>query len=98
MKVPQYIYSVNYDDLQRYLALFIQQCQADLSENGWQIPVLTNAQRDIIIDSTFMPVMRFGTLWANSDIGKLQFITAQAIPDGLPGGPANATYETIMSA
>lgn len=100
MIVPQYIYG-GIEDLQRYFALLIQQCQSDLSNNGWQVPPLTNAEVAVITSSTFQPVMRPGTLWFNPDEapdGKLQFITVQAIPAGQPGGPANASIETIMSA
>lgn len=101
MKIPQYLYSASYEDLQRYMALLIQQMQSDLSDNGWQVPQLTAAQivnvtRGIPIPnvaSFFQPVLRPGTLWFNTDISKLQFITVQAVPN-----ISNATIETITSA
>lgn len=99
MKVPQYLYATN-EELQRFLSLLVQQMQSDLSDNGWQVPVLSQEQIDMITSSVFLPVMRRGTLWFNTDEmpnGKLQFITEQAIPHGMPGGPLTATYETITS-
>lgn len=98
MKVPQWIYTASLEELQRYMALLVQQMQSDLSDNGWQPPQLNNAMVAAIADSTFQPVMRVGTNWVNTDINKLQFITVKAIPAGLPGGPANASIETITSA
>jgi len=99
LNVPQYLYGDNLD-IQRYMALLVQQIQSDLSDNGWQVPELTQTEVDFVTNSTFLPVMRPGTLWFNSSEapnGKLQFITIQAIPAAF-GGPVNATYETIMSA
>lgn len=98
MKIPQWIYTASVEEQQRYMALLVQQMQSDLSDNGWQPPQLNNAMVAAITDSTFQPVMRVGTNWMNTQIGKLQFISVQAIPAGQPGGPANATVETIMSA
>ena len=101
MNVPQYLYGTN-DDIQRYFALLVQAMQLALSDNGWTIPNLTAAQVALVISSTFLPVMPIGTIWLNKSLaapnGKLQFITVQAIPAGQPGGPANATIETITSA
>jgi hypothetical protein len=65
-----------------------------LSNNGWTLPQLTNADVAIITSYTFERVMPFGTQWANSDVGKMQFITIPADPDTL----TNATIETITSA
>lgn len=96
MNIPQYIYGSN-DELQRYFALLIQAMQGALSNNGWTIPPLTNAQVTIITNGTifpyFDPVMPEFTIWGNTTIGKLQFITIPAVP-----GISNATIETITSA
>jgi hypothetical protein len=97
MKIPQWIYTANIEEQQRFMALLVQQMQADLSDNGWQFPQLNNAMVGAITDSAFLPVMRVGTSWINTDTGKLQFISVQAIPAGLPGGPVDATVETITS-
>jgi len=100
MNIPQYLYSTT-EEQQRYFALLVQQMQMALSDNGFQIPELTAAEVAIVTNSVFLPVLRPGTLWFNSNEapnGKLQFITIQAIPAGQPGGPANATIETVMSA
>jgi hypothetical protein len=64
-----------------------------LSVNGWTLPPLTNAEVAIVTSYTFERVMPFGTQWANSDLGKMQFITIPADPDTL----TNATIETITS-
>lgn len=97
MKIPQYLYS-SIEDLQRFVALLVQQMQADLSDNGWQVPQLSQTNIDRIVSGgftfpAFLPVMRPGTLWFNTDIKKLQFITNQAIPSTL----TDATYETVTS-
>jgi hypothetical protein len=91
LKIPQFLYST-IEELQRFIALLVQQMQTALSDNGWQPPVLTNAMVAQITASTFLPVMQFGTFWANSDIGKLQFISAPAV-----AGISNATIQTITS-
>jgi len=96
MKVPQYIYGSN-EELQRYFALLVQSMQGSLSDNGWTVPQLTTPQVTIITNGTifpyFDPVMPMFTLWGNTTIGKLQFITIPAVP-----GVSNATIETITSA
>ena len=96
MMVPQYIYSTDYDDLQRYMALLVQQMQASLSDNGWTIPQQSNATIAIITNGTvvpyFEPVMPAGTIWFNTNLKKLQFITDKAIP-----GTSNAVIETVTS-
>src|SRR5277367_4407167 len=97
MNIPQYLYST-IEELQRYMALLVQALQTNLSNNGFILPPLTAAQVTMVTSSTFLPVMPPSTQWFNSTIGKMQFITVQAIPSGLPGGPANATIETITSA
>ncbi len=100
MIVPQFIYG-DINELQRYFALLVQQMQIALSDDGFTIPNLTQTEVNEIVDPGFDPVMPRGTLWFNVDEapnGKLQFITIQAIPDGFPGGPLTATYETITSA
>lgn len=96
MNVPQFIYGSN-DDLQRYFALLVQYMQVNLSNNGFVLPPHTNAQVTDITNSAFLPVLPPGTQWFNSDLKKMQFITDQAIPASLPGGPANATIETVTS-
>lgn len=100
MKVPQWLYAST-DEMQRVLALLIQQMQTNLSDNGFIPPTINNSMKNAITASTFEPVMPPGTFWFNPDEapnGKLQLITVQAIPAGLPGGPANAIVETVTSA
>lgn len=100
MNIPQYLYGEN-EDLQRYFALLVQQLQAGLSNNGWTIPQLNGTQVTLVTGAAFVPVLPPGTIWFNSSKppnGKLQFITIQAIPASLPGGPVAATIETITSA
>lgn len=96
MKIPQYLYGSN-EDLQRYFALLVQQLQIGLSDNGWQLPQLTTAQRNKIINGLvqpfFQPVLPPGTLWYNSSVNKLEFITASAVPN-----ISNATFETVTSS
>lgn len=104
MRVPQYLYADN-EEMQRVVALLLQQCQSDLSDNGWQVPQLS--ANDVIritsggvnpLIPAFLPVMRGGTLWFNTNLKKLQFITDKAIPDGQIGGPLDAVIETVTSA
>ena len=93
MNIPQYIYSTEYIDLQRFMALLLQQMQSDLSDNGWQVPQLSNAEVAIVTGQTFQPIMRPGTMWFNTDLAKMQFITVQAVLN-----TSAATIETITSA
>jgi hypothetical protein len=96
MNVPQYLYGSN-DELQRYFALLVQAMQGALSNNGWTVPQLTATEVTKVTNGTikpyFSPVMPMFTLWGNTTIGKLQFITVPAVP-----GVSNATIETITSA
>ncbi len=95
MKVPQYIYGT-IQELQRYFALAIQAMQSALSDNGWTIPQQTNATISIIINGTvvpyFEPVMPAGTIWFNTDVGKLQVLVTAAVP-----GTSNGVVQTITS-
>lgn len=99
MKVPQYLYSNN-EELQRVLALLIQQCQINLSDNGWCVPRLTtteiaNVTRGIAIPGLqpFLPVMPVGTIWYDTTINKLKVLTTAAVLDISDG-----VIETITSA
>jgi hypothetical protein len=78
------------EDYQRQLN---QSLLETLSNSGWTLPPLTNAEVATITSYTFERIMPFGTQWANSDIGKMQFITVPADPLTL----TNATIETINS-
>lgn len=65
-----------------------------LSNNGWTIPPLSAAEVAIVTSYTFERIMPVFTLWGNTDIGKLQFISVAANPLT----STNATIETINSA
>jgi hypothetical protein len=78
------------EDYQRQLN---QALLESLSNNGWTLPILSNALVAIVTSYTFPRVMPFGTLWANSTVGKLQFISVPANP----ATTTNATIETITS-
>jgi hypothetical protein len=93
MKLPQYLYGDN-DDIQRYFALLLQILSLGLSDNGWTIPQQSASNIGIITNWAFTPVMPAGTIWFNTDINKLEFITVPANPSTT----TNATTETITSA
>lgn len=62
MNIPLYLYS---EDFIKSQAFFIELCQTlldGLSDNGWTVPPITNADLNIIY-----PVMPDGTLWYVTD-------------------------------
>jgi len=79
------------EDYQRQLNQVLLE---SLSNNGWTLPNLTNAQVTLITSYTFERIMPVGTQWMNTTVGKMQFITVAANPLTT----TNATIETITSA
>lgn len=73
MRIPQYIYG-SVDDMQRYFALLINECNNNLSDNGWVVPPITNNELTIqpVRDqngnvTTLSALMPDGTLWYVTD-------------------------------
>lgn len=93
MQIPQYLYGKN-EELQRYFELLVQILQGGLSDNGFTIPQQSAANIALIKSYLFNPIMPPGTIWFNTDINKLEFITTSAIP----ATSTNAVTETITSA
>lgn len=99
MKVPQWLYAST-DEMQRVLALLMQQMQTNLSDNGWCVPQLTsteitNVTRGIAAPGLvpFEPVMPVGTIWYDTTINKLKVLTTAAVI-----GVSNGIVETVTSA
>lgn len=73
MRIPQYIYG-SAEEMQRYFALLINECNNNLSDNGWVVPSITNNQLTIqpVRDqngnpTTLSAFMPDGTLWYVTD-------------------------------
>lgn len=91
MDLPTYLRGTN-EENQDYFEQQSQELGNTFTTFGWKLPINTNAIVTTIIDMDYDPPLPFGTLWANSDLGKLQFISVAAVL-----GVSPATVETITS-
>lgn len=92
MDIPSYLYGTN-DELQRFFELLVRQLQNGLGQNGFTVSPLSAANVTTVTSYLYTPVLPPGTMWFNSTLNKMQFITVAAVPSTL----TNATIETITS-
>jgi hypothetical protein len=92
MDTPTFLTGKN-EEIQNFLELQNQELIDTFTNVGWKLEILTNAIVTQITDMNYTPILPFGTIWANSDEGKLQFISVAAV-----AGTSDATVETITSA
>lgn len=87
MDIPTYVH-VSPEGEEFYNEELNQTLQDGLSNNGWTVPQLTNAQ--IIAVAPQMPV---GTIWYNTDDNKLQVLVGYNA-----GPPITGIIQTITSS
>lgn len=91
MDLPTFLRGTN-EENQDYFEQQSQELNTTFTPRGWKLEILTNAIVAEISSMNYVDVLPFGTIWANSDLGKLQFIAVAAV-----FGVSNATVETVTS-